>query len=408
MAFSINTNTGAMAALSTLRKTDNALEATQGRINSGQKVAGARDNASIFAIAQGMRGDVAGMRATQETLSMGEATVSVALKAAENVSTKLNDIKEKIVSAQSSNVDRAALQRDIKSTVETIDSIVSASQFNGVNLLNGSATGTFDVLSSIDRTSATTVAAKQINVEYQDITAATLGISGIEVDGGTATLTFDNTLDPQVGETVTITTFAKDDTGAATTHDYVFEFVDGATAPTTVPVEAGGVNSVKVFAVEVDPGTQSPLERIGKLVDKMKEAGLSASVQNDGSLFLSANTSDGTSIGVSAVASTVTGYAAGTVTTGQPAPQIDVIEDAINTMKEVVSKLGTSANQLKAQGEFISDLKDVMETGIGTLVDADLAEESAKLQALQTKKQLGIQALSIANQGPSALMSLFR
>lgn len=55
-----------------------------------------------------------------------------------------------------------------------------------------------------------------------------------------------------------------------------------------------------------------------------------------------------------------------------------------------------------------SKLSDVVEASVGNLVDADLAKESAKLQALQVKQQLGVQALSIANQAPQAIMSLFR
>jgi flagellin len=58
--------------------------------------------------------------------------------------------------------------------------------------------------------------------------------------------------------------------------------------------------------------------------------------------------------------------------------------------------------------EFINKLQDSIDAGIGNLVDADLAKESAKLQALQTKQQLGVQALSIANQSTSILLGLFR
>ena len=56
----------------------------------------------------------------------------------------------------------------------------------------------------------------------------------------------------------------------------------------------------------------------------------------------------------------------------------------------------------------MKSLQDVLTEGVGTLVDANMAEESANLQAAQTRQQLGIQALSIANQGPSAILSLFR
>ena len=63
---------------------------------------------------------------------------------------------------------------------------------------------------------------------------------------------------------------------------------------------------------------------------------------------------------------------------------------------------------IKPISDFIGKLQDTMTSGVGNLVDADVAKESATLQALQTKQQLGIQALSIANSSSSSLLSLFR
>jgi len=70
--------------------------------------------------------------------------------------------------------------------------------------------------------------------------------------------------------------------------------------------------------------------------------------------------------------------------------------------------LGTGSKSLQSHLTFVGKLQDTLDAGIGNLVDADLAKESARLQALQTKQQLGIQALSIANQATAPLLSLFR
>ena len=70
--------------------------------------------------------------------------------------------------------------------------------------------------------------------------------------------------------------------------------------------------------------------------------------------------------------------------------------------------LGTSSKSYERQLAFTSKLQDALEAGAGNLVDADLAKESAKLTALQTKQQLGVQALSIANSSASVLLGLFR
>ena len=87
---------------------------------------------------------------------------------------------------------------------------------------------------------------------------------------------------------------------------------------------------------------------------------------------------------------------------------ISTINTSIVNVNNALAKLGTSANSIQTQLTFVSNLQDTIDTGVGNLVNANLAKESAQLQALQTKQQLGIQALSIANSGSSALLSLFR
>ena len=84
------------------------------------------------------------------------------------------------------------------------------------------------------------------------------------------------------------------------------------------------------------------------------------------------------------------------------------VTTAIGAVSTALSKLGTGSKSLGAHLNFIGKLQDTLDAGVGNLVDADLAKESARLQALQTKQQLGIQALSIANQSSSSLLSLFR
>jgi flagellin len=84
------------------------------------------------------------------------------------------------------------------------------------------------------------------------------------------------------------------------------------------------------------------------------------------------------------------------------------LNDSIGAVNQALGSLGSQAKQLTAHTSFVSKLTDVLETGVGNLVDADLAKESARLQALQVQQQLGAQALSIANQAPQIILSLFR
>jgi flagellin len=94
------------------------------------------------------------------------------------------------------------------------------------------------------------------------------------------------------------------------------------------------------------------------------------------------------------------------------ATQADNIASAIGTsldnVNEALARLGTSSKALEIHSTFVTKLSDSLEKGIGNLVDADMAKESARLQSLQVKQQLGIQALSIANSAPQSVLSFFR
>src|ERR1700761_8298019 len=99
MSFSVNTNTGAMTALQYLNQTQSQLNTTQAAINSGLKVASARDDGSTYAIAQNQRGAVAGYSAVQDSLSRGTSAIDVALSAGQSVSDLLIQLKTKALSA---------------------------------------------------------------------------------------------------------------------------------------------------------------------------------------------------------------------------------------------------------------------------------------------------------------------
>ncbi|MBP6014019.1 MAG: flagellin [Alphaproteobacteria bacterium] len=87
---------------------------------------------------------------------------------------------------------------------------------------------------------------------------------------------------------------------------------------------------------------------------------------------------------------------------------ITTIQNSLNALNLALSQLGTDSKKVGMHKNFIGKLSDELQNGIGNLVDADLAKESAKLQSLQTKQQLGIQALSIANSAPQVILNLFR
>jgi flagellin len=140
------------------------------------------------------------------------------------------------------------------------------------------------------------------------------------------------------------------------------------------------------------------------LIDGSATGGLEALANAAGSSFITASTQD-----LSLSGSIISLGSTATISTATKASSaISTIEESIDALGLALAGLGTDSKKLSMHKTFIGKLADELNKGIGNLVDADLAKESARLQALQTKQQLGIQSLSIANQAPSTLLALFR
>ena len=279
---SVNTNVGAMVALQNLNATQSDLATTQTRINTGLKVASAKDNGAIWAIAQNQRATSQSLNAVKDSLQRGQSTVDVAMAAGESISDLLLQMKEKALAASDTTLDsnsRVALNDDFKSLRDQISKVVNNADFNGANMVKASGT-TIMALANAAGTPLITVAAQDLSL--------------------------------------------------------------GSTALT-------------------DASTGNKIDATASI---------------------------------------------GTQTTA--AAMIATVNAAISQVSSALSKLGTGSKSLTSHLTFVGKLQDTLDAGVGNLVDADLAKESAHLQALQTKQQLGVQALSIANQSSSSLLSLFR
>lgn len=140
------------------------------------------------------------------------------------------------------------------------------------------------------------------------------------------------------------------------------------------------------------------------LINGSQTPGISALANADGSNTITINDEDmslgGTIVTLAATASFNTAAAAST--------QATAIETSLDNLNASLARLGTGSKSLEVHKTFVGKLSDTLEKGIGNLVDADLAKESARLQSLQVKQQLGIQALSIANSAPSTVLGYFR
>ena len=276
MSISVHTNKPALVALQNLNRTNDELGEVQNHINTGLKIATAKDNAAVWSIAQNQRADIGALNAVKMSLDRANSIADVSMTAGQSVSDLLVQLKEKVVAAMDTSLDtasRTALDSEFKSMLRQIQQITGNAVFDGANLLNGSVPGSIQFLANSDASSF-----------------ITLSTQDLSLGGGII----------------------------------------------TVPSTASLTSSTLASQILTD---------------------LNASIVN---------------------------------------------------VNQALGSLGAQAKQISAHSDFVGKLTDTLQTGVGALVDADLAKESASLQALQVQQQLGAQALSIANQAPQMILSLFR
>ena len=271
---SILTNPEAFVALRNLEQTNQRLATAQNRVSTGLKVTGAVDDASNFAIAQGIRGDIQALGAVTQGLNNSKGIGNVALAGATAISDLLQDIRQKLTELSNQGItsqQREILTNDLNQLMSQASNFVANAVFNDVNLLTG--TTNIDTLSNLN--------------------------------GGTLRLTAQTNVGEQIRSVASVV----------------------ATATTAT-------NAQSILALE---------------------------------------------------------YA-----------------NLESTMNLALGALGAEVRALNFQTDFLSSVTDATEEGLGNIVDADLARESAQLTALQVRQQLGVQVLNIANQAPQTLLGLFQ
>ena len=276
MTISVQTNASAIIALQNLNKSSQDLQAAQNIVSTGMMINTAKDNASVWSIAQKQRADVGALGAVQASLNRASSIADVAQTAGASISDLLNQVKQKVVAAQDPSLDptsRAAYNTDFQSLLRQITDVVNNAVFDGANILDGSLSGNISFLANADATSFITLSTQNLSL--------------------------------------------------------------------------GG--------------------------------------------------------GIISIASTAT---IGTVTAAQGV--LAQINNSINAVNSALGDIGAQATEIQNHATFVAKLSDVLNQGIGNLVDADMAKESAQLQALQAQQQLGVEALSIANSAPQIVLQLFK
>lgn len=404
---SILTNTSAMVALQTMKSISMNLAKTTADISTGKSVANAKDNAAVWAISKTMESDVEGFKGISDSLALGSSTIAVARQAAETVTKLLTSIKGKIVSAQEQNMDRDKLQTDIDALKSQIDSVVGAAQFNGLNLVNNNTA--VDILSSLDRASDGTVSASKITVTGQDLST-----------GGYVTkAVFDASSDGVSASFDTAGFFIDAASTGTIAFDAAATFVKGDRISINI---AGKSASYTVTQADEDATTPADLVAVGlkKAIEGLNITGLTVDYDQGtaGTLVVSNNTESSagvaTDINVALQFNNVGAGGLGALdgidvtTTANATTALGNIDTLLDLAITAATEFGSVGSRIDIQKDFVSKLTDAMKAGIGSLVDADMEEASARLQALQVQQQLSTQALSIANQQPQSLLSLFR
>jgi flagellin len=401
---SVNTNYSAMIALQNLNFTNNELEGVQNKISTGLKISSARDNGAIYAIAEGQRSRVASVAAVKDGIDRANSTIDVALSAGKSIGDILQKLNAKAVAAQADDLtpdQRDALQADFTSMRAQIDTIANSAQFNGANL----AAGSFNLNVLISDLGGS-VAATTDGVQTVALPTPISGSALITAAGATAGDIDDGDLITfALTDSVNLGTFTIEvELTAGMTVDNYIEAVnsssggkisasyDDVAGQFTYLINDTAYDDLAITSTGVDAG---PIG-VGVATAVVSSAGSNVMVVNGtdmtlaSSMFASFATVD---ISTSAASATTAANA---------------LAQAIVDLNVTLASLGSQATALDAQNDFLAKLSDEIENGIGNLVDADLAKESAKLQSLQIKQQLGAQALSIANQAPQVILSLFR
>jgi len=414
---SINTNYGALVALQSLTATTKDLDEVQNRVNTGLKVASAKDNGAVFAIAEGQRVRLSSLASVQDGINRATSVIDVALSAGEAIGDILKQLKEKATAAQATDLSdeqRGTLQDDFAALRAQIDQIANAATFNGANLVNGdNLTGSLTEFSVL-----TSDAAGAGSSAYS---GASLALGGGSLYSASQDLATATGLTIAAGDAVEFSITASGVTtsytvGVAGT-DTIQDFLDAVNSGTNGQVtasydDATGVisySSSAAFAVNYVDNAGAGADDDGFFdgTDGATGQTLAAGGGGGGSNSISVSGFD-FRLGQSGEAlETVTSLLDVSTTTGASAAS-SAIDTALTALNSNLATLGAQSKALDVQKTFLSKLSDTIETGIGNLVDADLAKESARLQALQVKQQLGAQALSIANQAPSIVLSFFR
>jgi len=314
------------------------------------------------------------------------------------------------------DADRSKYQTDLTELTGTIGAIVDSASFNGQNLLKGN--GDVDVLASLNRDASGTVTKGNINVSRIRLTteAGSAGTNAV-ADGDAVGVTDTQLTATDRGGAPAVLTITDGEAESRT--DYTFN-IDTAGANIAVSYAADTTDNQDEIAAgiasAINDALKADAEANGTTLDDTLKATASGGVVSITNTATDTNPGDANVL-ISAVDVNDGGVEAGGLsgldtldisTADGASAALGQIDGLLQTAIDATAEFGSKGKRIDNQNEFMTTLSDSLKTGIGALTDANLEEASARLQSLQVQQQLGVQALSIANQAPQSLLSLFR
>ena len=360
MGTSLLTNQSAMNALQTLRSIGDNMDITQRRVSTGLRINEASDNTAYWSISSMMKSDRNALSSVSDAMALGKSQIDVANATIDKSKEYLDNIQKSLTTAYEKGTgDIKKIQADIKANMNDIESAVYSASLAEKNILGNN--GQSVRIAGSYRREGTAVYVDMIDVGGDELNFATKGTNG----------TFDLTK----GQ-------LKDIFGSGT--------AEGDTAPDFKALSKDLADSQATLA-----GMKESDANYGKAkkdVEDAEKAITDAAKKMTVSDFVTAKFDDVPSSTMELILKEVQGK----------------VTNATSNVVTAGATLGAAKAQVTGQIDYVSKLMDAVDKGVGSLVDADMNAESARLASLQVQQQLGIQALSIANQNSQNILSLFR
>jgi len=403
MSGDITLSSAVRTSLLSLQSTTNLINQTQNRLSTGLKVSGPVDDPSAYFQAKSLNDRSSDFTAKKDGIDQGVSTVSAALDAVNSIETVVNQLKGVAQSLKSATQSQVTdLVSQFNSLRTQISSLATDATYQGTNLVNSTA--------QILTVSFSEKSGSLLTVTSQDLTETGLSVgSAALIDASGTTLDANYAVGKNVAlgtSTTAALTFTYEGnnqtltSGASLTLNYGTASLS-VTANTSATVSLTQGQVITLGASTGATAGTSSTDSAGTAGTGGNVSALTLDVSSGASGF------SGGAITLSTVTVNNTNYVSAGTTT-QVNNLITQLDTALTTLRAQAQTLGSNVALLKTRLDFTTAYTNELTSGAGKLTLADINEEGANLLALQTRQQLGVNALSFAGQAEKSILSLFR